>query len=107
MTGDGGVTDVPVSPVLHLQLHPGLHRLLCLPADELGAEGRAVDSGLGGLPGALQHLPVLAVGLLWLQPGQPHQDQWHPQVGPRPHTAGTPAHCLSRLWPIVALFVLS
>lgn len=90
MTGDGGVTDVPVSPVLHLQLHPGLHRLLCLPADEPGAEGRAVDSGLGGLPGALQHLPVLAVGLLWLQPGQPHQDQWHPQVGLRPHTAGTP-----------------
>lgn len=65
VTGDGGVTNIPVFPVLHLQLHPGLHCLLCLPEDEPGAEGRAVDSGLGGLPGALQHLPMLAVGLLW------------------------------------------
>ena len=60
----GRVTNIPVSPVLHLQLHPGLHCLLCLPADEPGAEGRAADCGLGGLPGPLQRLPELAVGLL-------------------------------------------
>lgn len=83
-TGGRGLTGSPVSPGLHLQLHPGLHRLLCLPADEPGAEGRAVDHGLGGLPGPLQCLPELAVGLLWLQHGQPHRDQWHPQVRRRP-----------------------
>lgn len=100
VTGGGGLTDTPVSPVLHLQLHPGLHRLLCLPADEPGAEGRAADRGLGGLPGPLQRLPELAVGLLWPQPGQPHRDQWHPQVRPHPSLQApcplpvlTVAHC--------------
>lgn len=72
----------PHLPVLYLQLHPGLPRLLCLPADEPGAEGRAVDSGLGGLPGALHHVAMLPVGLLRTQLGQPHRDQRYPQVGP-------------------------
>lgn len=65
------VTDRILSPpaVLHLQLHPGLHFVLRLPADKPGTEGHAADSGLGGLPAALQPLPMLA------HPRQQHRNQ--------------------------------
>lgn len=52
--------------------------MLCIPADEPGTEGHAADSGLGGLPAALQPLPVLACVR------QQHRDQWDTQVGPDP-----------------------
>lgn len=50
--------------------------MLRFPADEPGTEGHVADGGLGGLPAALQPLPMLA------RLGQQHRDQQHTQVGP-------------------------